>query len=70
MSDQGDQPKSIIGNIEFRNVVFGYPSRREATVLNKLSLQIPSGKTVALVGSSGCGSKKQNLIFSLNLYCK
>ena len=26
-------------------------------ILNKLSLKVPSGKTVALVGASGCGSR-------------
>ncbi|CAF4325445.1 unnamed protein product, partial [Adineta steineri] len=30
-------------------------ARQEAPILNKLSLKFPSGKTVALVGASGCG---------------
>ncbi|CAF4354164.1 unnamed protein product, partial [Rotaria sordida] len=37
------------------NVTFTYPARQETSVLNNLSLKISSGKTVALVGASGCG---------------
>ncbi|CAF2623577.1 unnamed protein product [Rotaria sp. Silwood2] len=55
MSDEGDKPKQIIGDIEFEDVSFAFPTRQEAPVLNNLSLKIPSGKTVALVGASGCG---------------
>ncbi len=38
------------GNIVFDNVTFGYEPNR--TILNGLSLSIPSGKRVALVGPS------------------
>ncbi|CAF5081195.1 unnamed protein product, partial [Rotaria sp. Silwood1] len=55
MSDEGDKPGQIIGDIEFDNVTFTFPARQEISVLNNLSLKIPSGKTVALVGASGCG---------------
>jgi ATP-binding cassette, subfamily B (MDR/TAP), member 7 len=41
------------GNIVFDNVVFGYEDSRY--ILNGLTLNIPSGKRVALVGPSGCG---------------
>lgn len=41
------------GDIEVRNLVFGYD--REQPVLNKVSLRIPQGSTVAFVGSSGSG---------------
>ncbi|CAF0788245.1 unnamed protein product [Adineta ricciae] len=54
-NDEGEKPHTIIGDIEFKDVIFTYPSRPEAPILNKLSLTIPSGKTVALVGASGCG---------------
>ncbi|CAF4027727.1 unnamed protein product, partial [Rotaria sordida] len=54
-SDEGDKPQNIIGDIEFDNVTFIYPARQETPILNKLSLKIPSGKIVALVGASGCG---------------
>ncbi|KAI2474213.1 Multidrug resistance protein-like protein 49-like protein, partial [Diabrotica virgifera virgifera] len=43
------------GNISFKDVNFSYPSRKNIPVLKGLSLNIKSGDTVALVGSSGCG---------------
>jgi len=42
-------------SIEIENLSFRYPSRPDAPVLNNLSLTIPSGSTVALVGASGSG---------------
>jgi ABC-type multidrug transport system fused ATPase/permease subunit len=32
MSDEGDKPQTIIGDIEFNNVIFTYPARQEAPV--------------------------------------
>ncbi|RHN69771.1 putative xenobiotic-transporting ATPase [Medicago truncatula] len=52
---KGKMPNKIDGSIELRNVYFSYPSRSEKPILQGLSLSIPAGKTVALVGSSGCG---------------
>lgn len=43
------------GNIEFNNVRFHYPSRPDAVVLKSLNIDVPTGKTIALVGRSGCG---------------
>ncbi|XP_056375074.1 ATP-dependent translocase ABCB1-like isoform X2 [Hyla sarda] len=54
-STAGFKPDKIKGDIQFRNVKFTYPSRPDVQVLNGLNLTIPSGQTVALVGSSGCG---------------
>lgn len=51
----GLTPESVVGNIEFRHVSFRYPSRPDVKVLRDLSLTVKSGKTVALVGESGCG---------------
>jgi ABC-type multidrug transport system fused ATPase/permease subunit len=42
-------------NIKIANVSFSYPSRPDVPVLQHLTAQIPSGKTVALVGPSGSG---------------
>ncbi len=43
------------GAIEFANVTFAYPSRKEVTVLNALSLNAKAGERIALVGASGAG---------------
>ncbi|KAK3611392.1 hypothetical protein CHS0354_036589 [Potamilus streckersoni] len=54
-STQGQHPNNVIGQVEYRNVHFHYPSRLEVEVLRGLSFQVESGQTVALVGPSGCG---------------
>ncbi|MBR2970324.1 MAG: ABC transporter ATP-binding protein [Clostridia bacterium] len=47
---------SVRGDIRYQNVTFAYKGKDGNTqVLNDLSLEIPAGKTVALVGSSGGG---------------
>ncbi len=43
------------GNISFQDVEFSYPQRSEIKILNKLNLEIPANKTIALCGGSGCG---------------
>jgi ATP-binding cassette subfamily B (MDR/TAP) protein 1 len=43
------------GKIEFVDVDFSYPARKELQVYKGLSLTIESGQTVALAGPSGCG---------------
>jgi ATP-binding cassette subfamily B protein len=43
------------GDIEFRDVRFSYPTRSEIGVLKEVSLHIPPGSKVALVGQSGAG---------------
>ncbi|KAM4874400.1 ATP-dependent translocase ABCB1 isoform 1-T1 [Thomomys bottae] len=54
-SMRGHKPDNIKGNLEFRNIHFSYPSRKEVKVLKGLNLKVQSGQTVALVGNSGCG---------------
>ena len=44
---------SINNNIEFKNVYFSYDKKRE--ILKGISLTIPVGKKIALVGNSGGG---------------
>ncbi|MEQ1968782.1 lipid A ABC transporter ATP-binding protein/permease MsbA [Xenorhabdus nematophila] len=46
--------KKAKGNIEFRDVTFCYPTK-EHPALQKVSMTIPAGKTIALVGRSGSG---------------
>jgi ATP-binding cassette subfamily B (MDR/TAP) protein 1 len=64
-SDEGEKPKGLVGNLEFKNVSFIYPARPDGTslpiiltlvmVLKNVSLSIPAGKFTALVGASGSG---------------
>lgn len=48
-------PSRIRGEIEFDSVRFAYPARPGSPVLNRFSLRVPAGRTVALVGPSGSG---------------
>ncbi|KAG5535023.1 hypothetical protein RHGRI_022958 [Rhododendron griersonianum] len=47
--------ESILGEVEFKNVEFAYPSRPDTPIFQNFNLKIPSGLTVALVGGSGSG---------------
>ena len=48
-------PNTIKGKIEFIDVWFRYPTRKEDFVLRGLTLTINPSESVALVGESGCG---------------
>ncbi|XP_046365587.2 ATP-dependent translocase ABCB1-like [Haliotis rufescens] len=54
-SDEGLKPQAVMGDIEFRNVGFTYPTRPDTQILKGFDLKVPQGKVVALVGPSGCG---------------
>lgn len=43
------------GEVEFRDVAFSYPSRKEVQVLKQVSIKALAGQQVALVGPSGAG---------------
>lgn len=45
----------VRGKIEFRDVWFRYPTRKDDFVLKGLTLTIEPNESVALVGESGCG---------------
>ena len=47
--------ESVRGAVALQTVQFHYPSRPTVTVLKDMSMEIEAGKTIALVGSSGCG---------------
>ena len=52
----GDRPlpiHTVRGEVDFKNVTFAYKDRQAVT--NNLSLHIPAGKTIAIVGSTGSG---------------
>ena len=44
---------SVRGEVELRNITFAYNGR--TPVIENLSLRIPAGKTIAIVGSTGSG---------------
>ncbi|MGJ5675682.1 MAG: ABC transporter ATP-binding protein [Nostochopsis sp.] len=45
--------ENVRGEVEFQNVTFNYQDRQ--AVIKNLSLDIPAGKTIAIVGSTGSG---------------
>lgn len=53
--ETGLELESVTGQVELKNVDFSYPSRPEVQILSDFSLNVPAGKTIALVGSSGSG---------------
>ncbi|XVF80460.1 hypothetical protein PTKIN_Ptkin15bG0075500 [Pterospermum kingtungense] len=53
--ESGMTLENVKGDIEIRHVSFKYPLRPDIQILQDLSLSIHAGKTVALVGESGCG---------------
>lgn len=55
-TSSADKPAiRLNGKIEFRNVIFAYPTRKDVTVLEDLNFSIAPGEKVALVGRSGSG---------------
>ncbi|KAG1939964.1 ATP-dependent translocase ABCB1 [Pimephales promelas] len=54
-SKEGHKLDHVKGDIEFKNINFSYPSRKDVKILQGMNLKVPHGKTIALVGASGCG---------------
>lgn len=52
-ADEGRLVKN--GTIEFKNVTYRYHKHSEEPVLDNINLTIPSGSTVGIIGSTGCG---------------
>jgi ATP-binding cassette subfamily B protein len=58
----------LAGDITFRHVQFAYPSRKDVQVLKDISLEVSSGRKIALVGYSGAG--KSTIVQLLMRYHK
>ncbi|XP_039250451.2 bile salt export pump-like isoform X1 [Styela clava] len=51
----GFLPKNIEGNLQLKSCEFTYATRPDCLVLNGVNIDVESGKTLALIGASGCG---------------
>ena len=58
-----DDSKKLSGNIELKNVVFGYSPLAEP-LIKDFNLSITAGKSVAIVGSSGCGKSTMSKLIA------
>jgi ATP-binding cassette subfamily B multidrug efflux pump len=54
-SAQAGPATEIRGDIEFRHLTFAYPTAPDDPVLFDISLHVPAGSTLAIVGPTGCG---------------
>ncbi|KAI1777743.1 P-loop containing nucleoside triphosphate hydrolase protein [Hypoxylon cercidicola] len=54
-NDSGDKLEKVVGTIRLEHIKHIYPSRPDVVVMKDVSLEIPAGKTTALVGTSGSG---------------
>lgn len=50
-----DKKRKIRGRVELKSVFFAYPTRPDQMIFQGLNLKVEAGRTVALVGHSGCG---------------
>lgn len=53
--EDGEKLEKVVGTIRLENVKHIYPSRPEVVVMQDVTLEVPAGKTTALVGTSGSG---------------
>jgi len=47
------EAKELVGDIEFENVEFAFPTRENQMILKKINIQIKANTKVAIVGESG-----------------
>lgn len=60
-------PEQLKGQLQFHDISFAYPTRKDAPIFHNLSLQVPAGTIMAVVGSSGSG-KSTLVSLLLRLY--
>ena len=49
------KPEDVQGVVEFKNVTFSYPTKKDVKVADNISLKVEKNQVVALVGKSGSG---------------
>lgn len=54
-AEENQIKQKIKGDLIFDNIIFAYPTRKEITILNRLSFQVKAGERVAIIGPSGAG---------------
>jgi ATP-binding cassette subfamily B (MDR/TAP) protein 1 len=64
---EGQLQLQSVGDVDFSDVQFRYPTRPDHLVLKDLSLHIPAGSCISLVGTSGSGKSTLAAIL-LKLY--
>lgn len=64
---EGNELTDFTGRVQFEDVHFSYPQRKEINVLKGISFKCESGSTTALVGSSGAGKSTISSLL-LNFY--
>lgn len=60
-------PEQFKGQLQFHNISFAYPTRMDAPIFHNLSLLVPAGSVMAVVGPSGSG-KSTLVSLLLRLY--
>jgi ABC-type multidrug transport system fused ATPase/permease subunit len=68
LSEAGEKPEKVSGNIEFKGIGFSYPSRPDVSILQNFNLSVGASQTVALVGASGSGKSTIVKLFE-RFYC-
>ncbi|KAM6977427.1 ATP-binding cassette sub-family B member 10, mitochondrial [Aplochiton taeniatus] len=61
------RPDQFKGHLEFNEVTFSYPTRMDSPIFQNLSLTVPAGSVMAVVGPSGSG-KSTLVSLLLRLY--
>lgn len=62
-NELSDKMQKLSGSIEIKNIVFGYSPLAEP-LIKDFNLTITPGKSVAIVGSSGCGKSTMSKLIS------